>query len=123
MWYKNLIWIAGAIAGLGWASEFDWHQLADPTRPYAPTASGKPITAPGFIDTDQVLHLTYTYVSPRQRLAVINGKRYRIGDEIGGYKIATILPNRVNLTRGRDSRTLATTASAVQPLNAADREN
>ncbi|MEK6747794.1 MAG: hypothetical protein AABY83_01140 [Pseudomonadota bacterium] len=110
------------MTGLGWATEVDWHKLPDPTRPYKPVDTGTPqdSAVPDFIDSP--LRLTYTFVSPRQRLAVINGKRYRIGESIAGYRVSAIWPNHVELSRGQDKRALSTTVSALTPTTS-QREN
>ena len=61
--------------------------LADPTRPYAAGSGGTGLV------------LQSTLVSPLERIAVINGRTFTLGDRVGGAEIVGIRPYGVVLRR------------------------
>lgn len=67
--------------------------VPDPTRP---AILRQAEAAPG-AEPRAGLLLQSTLVSPRQRSAIINGQRYRIGDRIGAARIEAIGPGWVRL--------------------------
>ncbi len=65
--------------------------LADPTQPYTAHA--------GSYRRHAGLVLQSTLVSPLQRLAVINGHAFTVGEHVGGARIVQIRPYGVILNR------------------------
>lgn len=70
--------------------------IRDPTIPidYIPIDNGG---EKSYVD-ENGLRLTVIYVS-NDKSAVINGKKYRIGDMVNGYRIETIKPREVLLSK------------------------
>ncbi|MBI3547208.1 MAG: hypothetical protein HY081_11560 [Gammaproteobacteria bacterium] len=77
--------------------------LADPTQPaYGNTTAN---SAYAGMATPTGPALQSTFVSTSQRLAVISGKSYRVGDKFGGGVITEIEPYEVILKQaGRETR-------------------
>ena len=70
--------------------------MPDPTRPSGWSENNGALAREGL-----VLHSTT--VSPRQRVAVINGQRLTVGDSIHGASVTDIQPFQVTLRRaGRE---------------------
>ncbi|MHB8455918.1 MAG: hypothetical protein ACYDDO_14765 [Acidiferrobacterales bacterium] len=65
--------------------------LTDPTRPYG--------SAGEWSRGHAGLVLQSTLVSPRRRLAVINGREFTVGEHVGGAEITAIRPYEVVLSR------------------------
>jgi hypothetical protein len=76
--------------------------LPDPTRPSGFSGGGEPVARDG-------LTLYGTRVSARERVAVINGRRVGVGDEIQGATVNDIQAFQVTLTRGGRDITLRLT--------------
>jgi len=72
--------------------------LIDPTRPYSAGAMSS--------QSRGGLVLQSTLVSPRRRLAVINGHAFSVGERIGGAKIVAIRSYEVILSRAGKQNTL-----------------
>lgn len=91
--------IAWIIAGLVVAAPLwadDLMGLADPTRPSSRGAAVTSVSRDGLV-------LQSTQVSPRQRVAVINGQRLSVGDAIQGASVTDIQPFQATLQRaGRE---------------------
>lgn len=69
--------------------------VPDPTRPAVAPVMGEVDDA----STERPpLVLQSTLVSPRQRSAIINGQRYRVGDRVGDARIEAIAPGSVRLS-------------------------
>jgi hypothetical protein len=75
--------------------------LPDPTRPSG-FSGGGPVARDGFT-------LYSTRVSARERVAVINGRRVGVGDEIQGATVNDIQAFQVTLRRGGRDITLRLT--------------
>jgi MSHA biogenesis protein MshK len=70
-------------------------RVQDPTRPTVPArAEGGDPTA------DSSLRLTGVLVSDTRRIAVINGRFYRVGDRVNGEEIIRIDPGSIRIMRG-----------------------
>lgn len=67
----------------------DYSALHDPTMPYKYTGTK--------IESKNSLELAMTFVSGKNKTAVINGDVYSIGDKIGGYTVSNIEQNKVVL--------------------------
>jgi hypothetical protein len=81
--------IAVALCGLLGAAA----PVPDPTRPaIAPRAEST-----GATPAAAALVLQSTIVSPRQRSAIINGQRYRLGESVGEARLEAIGPGWVRL--------------------------
>lgn len=72
-------------------------RLQDPMRP--PVAAG---TASGAPEVDEGLKLTAVLVSDSRRIAVINGRFYRVGDQVNGEEITRIEPGSIRIKRGSE---------------------
>ena len=70
----------------------------DPMRPFS-----QPQTAGGPTTDEQAAVLTAVVISPSRRIAVINGKLLREGDEIAGRRIDRIESRSVVLSRNDNS--------------------
>lgn len=70
-------------------------RVQDPTRPtvIARSADGEPAADTG-------LRLTGVLVSETRRIAVINGRFYRVGDRVNGEEITRIDPGSIRIMRG-----------------------
>jgi hypothetical protein len=72
--------------------------LRDPMRPYEHVAvTGPAVQAPSGFE------LTAVLVSESRRVAVINGKLRRVGDDFDGARLVRIDAESVRLTRGGDA--------------------
>lgn len=91
-----LVLMTLCLNGTSWAgSPLD--NLPDPTRPSGVLENG------GGMPAQQGFVLQGTTVSPRQRVAVINGQRLTVGERIDGATVSSIQPFQVTLQRaGRD---------------------
>jgi hypothetical protein len=101
--------VAAALAGLLGAAG----PVPDPTRPaIAPrpsTTEAAPVAA---------LVLQSTLVSPRQRSAIINGQRYRLGESVGDARLEAIGPGWVRLRGPMGSTELRLSFSkSTRPVN------
>lgn len=74
--------------------------LVDPTRPHSARAFD---AEPSF--TGPVLQSTI--VTASERRAMINGRFYRVGDQVGAAQVADIQPNRVVLRQAGRETTLS----------------
>ena len=85
--------------------------LRDPTEPPMPEVVDE---EPLIIEDELVLSFTRTAVG--QRLAIINGRPYRIGERIGAARIRAIRPGEVELvdTESGEPRTIRIPATAVK---------
>ena len=93
-------------------------RVPDPMRP----AVAMPAPATAGATTAEAapppLVLQSTLVSPRQRSAIINGQRYRLGERIGDARIEAIGPGWVRLATptGREELRLSFSTS-TRPVN------
>ena len=83
-------WLTAVFLALGSATTEA--ELPDPTRPYV-YQSPRVAAAPR-------LQLNAIIVSDERKLAIIDGKRLRVGDDIGGATLVSISKNEVELERG-----------------------
>lgn len=90
----NLLWLLGVPVTV--------HAFSDPTQP--PEAAASAPRAAHSAPAAPVLQSTL--VSPRRRLAVINGKQVRVGDKFDGAVITEISPSQVRMTKGGRETTL-----------------
>jgi MSHA biogenesis protein MshK len=81
-------------------------RVQDPTRPTVVTRTegGAPKAATS-------LRLTGVLVSDTRRIAVINGKFYRVGDRVNGEEITRIDPGSIHIMRNGE-RVLVTVKNA-----------
>jgi len=70
-------------------------ELSDPTRPGYVTGSAQDVGAPA-----AALTLSAVFISGDTRIAVVNGRRVRIGETVGGALVRGIERDRVSFTRG-----------------------
>jgi len=78
------------------------HGLEDPMQPpdfmVAPVVAPQAETKPDLKDVARDWVLSYTLISPTQRIAILNGKTVRRGDHLeGGVIIVAITPSSVQL--------------------------
>lgn len=71
-------------------------ELPDPMRP--PQAWARSAPLPVSAPSHWQLHMTR--ISPGQRLAVLNGRLVRPGDEVSGARVVSVGPNAVELRKG-----------------------
>lgn len=85
----------------------DYSALHDPTMPYKYTGTKA--------ESKNSLELAMTFVSGKNKTAVINGDVYSIGDKIGGYIVRDIEQNKVVLdsVAGGSQKTLLTRRNLV----------
>ena len=74
--------------------------LVDPTRPHSARAYDREPSFSGPV-------LQSTIVTAAERRAMISGRFYRVGDQIGAAQVADIQPNRVVLRQGGRETTLS----------------
>lgn len=92
------IWMFGlALTAMNAAGAADpFVNLPDPTRPSGWHDGGGPTVKQGLI-------LQGTTVFANRRVAVINGQRLRVGDQVQGARVVEVQPFQVRLQRaGRD---------------------
>ena len=92
-------------------------ELKDPMRPYSATKrrASAPTAAP--LKVSAIIH------SEQRRVAVLNGKTYRLGDRIRGYEIVAIEPWAVTIKREQISRELRLNKpTKAEPENAREGE-
>lgn len=68
--------------------------LNDPTRP------SYVLQSPGAQAAPTSLRVSAVFISGDRRIAVINGQRVRVGDEVAGARVSAIAKNKVTLVRG-----------------------
>lgn len=85
--------------------------LPDPTRP--PNASLTGSSAETDM-ADNKIFLSSILISPERRVAVINGKALRKGDQVGAGKIVKINPSEVVLKVGKDTEILSLLPKALK---------
>lgn len=71
--------------------------VRDPMRPYVVVRSADASTR-----AEQGLELTGVLVSDTRRIAVINGRFYRVGDRVNGEEIVRIEPGSIQIRRGNE---------------------
>lgn len=67
-------------------------QLDDPTRP-----PGHRLYVPGGKAAAPSWHVNTIKISEQQRIAIVNGKRVRVGDRVDGARVLEIQPGYVRL--------------------------
>jgi hypothetical protein len=99
------------------------NKLADPTMPanYKQKTFSTPLTN----NTDSTQYewvLNTTIVSPYQKIAVINGRQFKVGEEVQGAKIIQIAHQRVLLDFKGKKIELLLQRSFISQVNAAKRK-
>jgi len=74
----------------------------DPMRPYRPGAAAQS-TDPA----SRAVVLTAVLIAANRRVAVINGRLYREGEDVAGARITRIDSHSVQLTRSGETRVVA----------------
>lgn len=85
--------------------------IQDPTRPVnfvRKSCASRPLN--GW----ESWQLSSTLVSPKRAVAVINGRILQQGDSLDGMKIATVKNGAVELTKGRLTHWLYTSAATIK---------
>lgn len=77
-----------------------WAGLVDPTRPHNSRSVDREPSFAGPV-------LQSTIVTPGERRAMISGRFYRVGDQVGAAQVADIQPNRVVLRQAGRETTLS----------------
>ncbi len=93
--------VAGSAAG---------EELPDPMRP--PQVGVSSATVPVSAPSHWQLHMTR--ISPGQRLAVLNGRLVRPGDEVSGARVVSVGPNAVELRKGGKKFRVALSRASVK---------
>lgn len=89
-------------------------EVPDPTRP----AISVPFAADASEDVPAPMVLQSTLVSPLQRTAIIDGRRYRIGERVGDARLTSIEPGVVRLSGPTGSTELRLSYStSSRPVN------
>ena len=87
-------------------------ELPDPMRP--PQVWARSATVPASAPSDWQLHMTR--ISPAQRLAVINGRLVRPGDDVSGARVVSVGRNAVELRKaGKKFRVALSRTSVKRP--------
>ena len=98
---------------VGWlvaAGPVTAERLPDPMRP--PQSGAASIRAPVSEPKSWQLHMIR--ISREQRLAVINGRMVKPGDEVSGAKVVSVGPNSVQLRKGGKRFSLALARTSVK---------
>ena len=85
-------------------------ELPDPMRP--PHVPSRTATVPVSAPSDWQLHMTR--ISPGQRLAVLNGRLVRPGDEVSGARVLSVGPSAVELSKGGKKFRVALSRASVK---------
>jgi MSHA biogenesis protein MshK len=97
---RGLLFAFLASAGVGASAASAESGLVDPTRPALGVGA---VSAPA---DGGALTLQSTLISPRRRVAVINGRSYTVGERVDGARILAIEPYAVRLDTAQGGRTL-----------------
>ena len=113
---RRAAWLALALAFA--APALAQPDLDDPMRPPGPRTQ-EPTPSAG--ERIAGLNLTSTVVAPNRRIAVIDGRRLRIGDAVAGARIVAIEPAAVRLRAEGRSYTLRLLPQTIKrPAQGAD---
>ena len=93
--------VGGSVAG---------EELPDPMRP--PQVRVRSATVPASAPSHWQLHMTR--ISPGQRLAVLNGRLVKPGDEVSGARVVSIGPEAVELRKGDKKFRVALSRASVK---------
>ncbi|MEW6687739.1 MAG: MSHA biogenesis protein MshK [Pseudomonadota bacterium] len=96
---RTMVWMAAAAATLAMASARA-QALTDPTRPPQAIAPGDAPQEAGGTQLQSVL------ISPRRRLAIINGAMVSLGDTVGEAKVVKITETEVVLRKDGETEVL-----------------
>ena len=88
--------------------------LPDPTRPPAALAPKAPAETERRGDS---LELRAVFFAEGRRIAIVNGRRLRVGDEIEGATVRAIGPGNVELVRGEERVRLELIDAAIRTEN------
>ncbi len=106
--------LTAALLGLvlGWAPARAAPELHDPTRPpdYRQRAPEEPAPAA----QEQPLELASILIGPGRRVAVINQRLVREGDDVAGARVQSIERDRVILRRGTSELIVSLDLPAVK---------
>lgn len=94
-------------------------KLVDPTRPdgYSAPITENKIQQQGDTTAENEWILNTTLVSPYQRIAMINGKRLQVGDDINGAEVFNIDHQKVDLLRDGKIFTIKLSNSFISKIN------
>jgi hypothetical protein len=92
-------------------------KLVDPTRPIGYSASIAQAQVQQAPSADQQWTLNTTLISPYQKIAMINGKRLKVGDDINGAKVIMIDHQKVDLRREGRLFTIKLHNSFISKIN------
>ncbi len=85
-------------------------ELPDPMRP--PQVGVRSATVP--VSAPSHWQLYMTRISPGQRLAVLNGRLVKPGDEVSGARVVSIGPDAVELRKGEKRFRVALSRASVK---------
>lgn len=93
-------------------------KLVDPTRPIGYSAPKNQVQIQQQASpAEQEWTLNTTLVSPYQKIAMINGKRLKVGDDINGAKVIMIDHQKVDLRREGKLFTIKLHNSFISKIN------
>ncbi len=95
------LFVGGSAAG---------EELPDPMRPPQVWAR----SAPAPVSTPSHWQLHMTRISPGQRVAVLNGRLVKPGDEVSGAQVVSVGPNAVELRKGGKKFRVALSHASVK---------
>jgi MSHA biogenesis protein MshK len=87
-------------------------RVQDPMRP--PVLVAATGIAPQAVES---LRLTGVLVSESRRIAVINGKFYRVGDRVNGDQIIRIEPGSIQLRRGNEQVRISVQSATARAVD------
>lgn len=119
MFNRKLLLLLAVLPGALFAASDDLQTLPDPTRPVlydfqAAAASGNLLDS--FFTPTASYTLSSVLIREQARIAVVNGKRVQVGDDVDGARVQRIDPAGVILDQNGEQITLALYASSIKTL-------
>ncbi len=84
-------------------------ELADPMRPSWSLPAGPVTETPA-----GALRVSAVFISGERRIAVVNGRRVRVGDSVAGAYVSRIERDRVSFRRGDEAFSVPLLAAAAR---------
>lgn len=96
-------------AAVGQATDF-----YDPLRPHTATRSTVTEKAVAVPDPTVDWRLTAVLISAQRSVAIINGSSFRPGDQLEGFRLVSIFPDRVILKKNGTTKVLHRVATGLK---------
>lgn len=116
-----LLLLSAHLASTAWSASMDDELLIDPTQPLGMIfrsgerdSGGEDGLGLGLFDLFTSYELNSVLIRSEDRIAVINDKRVRVGDQVGTAVVASIESDHVTLNVDGEVRTLELYANSIK---------